>query len=205
VVVLSQGADLAAFYDPDRREGDGAPAGARLRLLFVGADFDRKGGRLLLQAVPALAGRVELDVVTRAPVGPVPEHVRVHVDLGHDDPELARLFRAADVFVLPTLSDAAPLVLGEALAAGLPVVATRVGAVPELAVDGETGLLVPPGDADALVAALRTLVDDAPLRRALGRRARALAVERYDADANNRGVLDVLRAVTARPAQELPS
>jgi glycosyltransferase involved in cell wall biosynthesis len=192
VHVLAQGADLDAFYVGPARPAAGRP----LRLLFVGADFARKGGPVLLEAFQeartAHAGTVELDVVTARPPAVVPEGVRVHVGLDHADDRLAALFRAADVFVLPTLSDAAPLVLGEALAAGLPVVATSVGAAPELAVDGVTGLVVPPGDVRALTGALSRLREDEELRLSMADRARALAVERYDAQANGDRVLDLL-------------
>jgi glycosyltransferase involved in cell wall biosynthesis len=192
VHVLAQGADLDAFW-----AGPARPAtGRALRLLFVGADFERKGGPVLLEAVrqarAAHAGPVELDVVTARPLGAVPEGVRVHVGLDHADGRLAGLFRAADAFVLPTLSDASPLVLGEALAAGLPVVTTSVGAAPELAVEGVTGLVVAPGDAPALAAALCRLREDEELRLSMADRARALAVERYDAHANGGRVLDLL-------------
>lgn len=192
VHVLAQGADLEAFSGGAARTAVGRP----LRLLFVGADFARKGGPVLLEAVQqartALGSAVELDVVTARPLGAVPDGVRVHVGLDHADDRLAALFRAADVFVLPTLSDAAPLVLGEALAAGLPLVTTSVGAAPELAVDGVTGLVVPPGEVRALTGALSRLREDEELRLSMAVRARALAVERYDAQANGDRVLDLL-------------
>lgn len=77
---------------------------------------------------------------------------------------IPRLLGAMDVFVLPSLNEALPIVLLEAMAVGLPVVATRVGGVPEIVHDGTTGLLVPPGDEDALTATLNRLAEDPPLR-----------------------------------------
>jgi len=67
----------------------------------------------------------------------------------------------------------------EAMAAGLPVVATSVGGVPELVLDEETGLLVPPGDAEALAAALRRVLEDAYLRRRLGSAGRERAQREF--------------------------
>jgi glycosyltransferase involved in cell wall biosynthesis len=201
VHVLSQGADVDAFYAGPRAERDGRP----LRLLFVGRDFARKGGHVLLDAVRQLPGDVELDVVTGHDAASelrqrsaVPVDVRLHIDLDHGAPEFLQLFHQADAFVLPTLADAAPLVLGEALAAGLPIVSTSVGAVPEMAVDGVTGFAVPPGSTAALITALRRLLDDDAARLAMSARARALALERYDAHTNNRQVLELLRTVSVR-------
>ena len=68
----------------------------------------------------------------------------------------------------------------EAMAAGLPVVASAVGGIPEIVRDGETGLLVPPGDADALAAALGRLLDDDGLRRRLGAAGRERALDEFD-------------------------
>jgi glycosyltransferase involved in cell wall biosynthesis len=81
----------------------------------------------------------------------------------------------ADIFVLPSRSEGFPLAIAEAMLAGLPVVATAVGSVPEAVVDGETGLLVGKDDRAALAAALRKLVDDAALRRRMGQRGRVVA------------------------------
>ena len=78
-----------------------------------------------------------------------------------------------DVLVLPSLSEGTPLVTLEAMSAGVPVVATAVGGVPYQITDGREGLLVPPGDADAIANALLRLVDDRELRREMGALGRA--------------------------------
>ena len=85
----------------------------------------------------------------------------------------------ADVFVLPSLSEGSPNALLEAMACGLPIVATRVGGVPEIAVDGETALLVPPEDPVALARAIDRLLRDRPLAARLGSAARAAVLTRY--------------------------
>jgi glycosyltransferase involved in cell wall biosynthesis len=74
----------------------------------------------------------------------------------------------ADLFVMPTRQEAFGMVFQEAAAAGVPVVATRIAAVPEIVQDGQTGLLVPPGDPAALAHAIRVLIDSAALRRRMG-------------------------------------
>ena len=82
-------------------------------------------------------------------------------------PDVPDVLRAADVFCLPSHMEGLPNAVLEACAAGLPVVATGVGGVPELVVDGETGLLVAPGRPEALADAIGRLLDDPPLARRL--------------------------------------
>jgi glycosyltransferase involved in cell wall biosynthesis len=78
------------------------------------------------------------------------------------------------------------------MAAGLPVVATNVGAVGEAVCDGETGLLVPPGDVRTLSAALAALMQDPSRRQSMGLRARAVAERRFDSAVNARRILSIL-------------
>ncbi len=93
--------------------------------------------------------------------------------------DVPRLLAAADVFALASRYEGNPLTVMEAMAAGLPVVATRVGCVPEL-VSPDTGLLVAPGDEPALEAALRELAADLPRARAMGATAARIAAARFD-------------------------
>jgi glycosyltransferase involved in cell wall biosynthesis len=94
--------------------------------------------------------------------------------------DVSTLLADADVFVLSSRSDGLPMSVIEAMAAGLPVVASAVGGVHELVVDGETGLLVAPGDPAALAAALTRLASDPAYRRRLGDAGRARAEQRFD-------------------------
>lgn len=158
-----------------------AHGGDTTRLLFVGGDFTRKGGDILLAAFGRLAETfdIELDIVSGAAGIPCVPRVRVHSGLAPDSPELLRLYQQADIFVLPTRADFSPLVVPEAMACGLPVVATTVGAIPELVEHGISGVLVPPGDADALGQALASLIADASRRQSMGGAARRRAIENY--------------------------
>jgi glycosyltransferase involved in cell wall biosynthesis len=102
------------------------------------------------------------------------------VELTGERRDVPQLLEHADVFVLSSRSEGAPLSVLEAMAAGLPVVATAVGGVPELVDDGTTGLLVPPGDAPALAAALERLLGDAALRARMGAAGWERVRERFD-------------------------
>jgi glycosyltransferase involved in cell wall biosynthesis len=93
--------------------------------------------------------------------------------------DVATILADADVALLTSRNEGTPVALVEAAAAGVPAVATRVGGVPSVVVDGETGLLVAAGDAPAIAAAVVALLRDAPRRRAMGDAARARAVERW--------------------------
>jgi glycosyltransferase involved in cell wall biosynthesis len=102
--------------------------------------------------------------------------------------------QAADCFVCPSRwAEAAGLVNLEALATGLPVVASNIGGIPEYVEDGRTGLLFTPGDSDDLARCLRRLAGDASLCRAMGREARAVAVARFSPESRLGDYLDQYR------------
>lgn len=93
--------------------------------------------------------------------------------------DVPRMLAAADIFVLPTHTEALPTAVAEAMAAGLPVVATRVGGIPEM-VDSDTGILVEPGDRDGLAVAVCDILADADMGRSLGERGAQRAEQRFD-------------------------
>jgi glycosyltransferase involved in cell wall biosynthesis len=152
----------------------------------------RKGLEVLLRAFAGLRGS---GVPFRACLvggGPLLDvHRRLATRLGLDGnvsipgfvPEVRPYLRAADVFVLPSLRESSgSMALIEALQAGLPVVASGCDGIPEDVEDGRSGLLVRPGDARALGAALARLLGDAPLRRALAHGAREAFRRRFTAE-----------------------
>ena len=105
--------------------------------------------------------------------------------------ELARLYERAAVVVCPSLREGFGVVCLEAMAHGRPVVASAVGGLLDLVVDGETGLLVPPGDVAALRAAIERLLGDPELRRRLGEAGRRRAAERFSWDVVTRQTLEL--------------
>jgi glycosyltransferase involved in cell wall biosynthesis len=126
------------------------------------------GHRLLLAGDGPLRRAVEARIALGGQAG------RVQL-LGPRD-DIPALLRAADIFVLSSRWEGLPLAVVEAMMAGLPVVATAVGGIPETVLHGETGLLVPPGDAHALASALHRLLQDADLRRRMGEAGRQRAM-----------------------------
>jgi glycosyltransferase involved in cell wall biosynthesis len=163
-------------------------AGDRLRLLFVGGDFERKGGKLLLDAFRrALQHRCELHIVTREAV-PHEPNVFVYHGLEPNDARLRELYRRCELFVLPTNADCFSLASMEAMASGLPVVSTTVGGIPEIVAEGRSGFLIAPGDGQALVERIRLLLDAPERRMTMGACGRRIVEERFDA-AHNTAVL----------------
>jgi glycosyltransferase involved in cell wall biosynthesis len=114
----------------------------------------------------------------------------VHRGIKPNAPELLRLFGESDIFVLPTRGDCLPLVGLEALSSGLPLVVTRVGGLPDLVREGETGLTLAVDDADALGDALEQLTGDAALRARMSQAARTDALARFDAVVTSKALFD---------------
>lgn len=197
VTVLAPGASRA-FFTIGAERVRRTSSGRAVRLLFVGGDFVRKGGPLLLEAVRAMntRERFELHVVTGQPVPEQPGLV-VHRGVLPNSSTLYRLFRDADAFVLPSRGECLSVALMEAGAAGIPIVATDVGALREAARHGENALLVRSGDAGALRGALEAIVDDEALRARLGSVAHAIALKKFDADKNNQQIVDIVGRIAA--------
>jgi glycosyltransferase involved in cell wall biosynthesis len=157
-----------------------APRGAGI--LFCGTWTDMKGVRYLAEAFGLLrAGGSDARLTVLGPgvadaevLGSFPEGARAAVTVlpRSDEEGVMRAFRAHALLAHPSTYEGFGLVIPEAMSQGLPVVATPQGCAPSLVRDGETGAVVPARDVPALAGALARLLADAPLRRALGERAR---------------------------------
>ena len=175
VIVNPPGVDLERWTPGISGARDGP-----LRVLFVGGDFRRKGGDLLLDWFGRAApDDVELHLVTRDPVG-AGNGISVHHGVEANSDRLVDLYQQADVFVLPSRAECFGIATVEAMASGLPAVVSDVGASPELVIDGENGFVVRAGDATELGNALTMLLADEPLRRRMSNRSREIAEERFD-------------------------
>jgi glycosyltransferase involved in cell wall biosynthesis len=200
IATIHPGVDVAQ-WDVER---PAAPSDGPLRILFVGNYAWRKGLKTLLSALPLVERPVELHVVTGdEDVDPPEPNVVVHRGLAPGSDELRRRFAEADVFAFPTRADAVPWVVAEAMAAGLPVVASDVAAISEMV--GDAGLVVPRDDASALAAALRELADAPERRVALGALSRASARARFDQERQLGRITDLLRRVRRAHVEDVTS
>jgi glycosyltransferase involved in cell wall biosynthesis len=158
-------------------------------VLFVGRIEKRKGADTLMRAIPNIVSRLpdaqflfagKLSDELASLAATMPPQVKF---LGvKPRAELVALYQQASVVVVPSQWDNSPNVIYEAMACGAPVVATRVGGIPELVEEGVTGLLVPPRDEDALAHAITTLLADSLLRERMGQRGRERAVAEFALD-----------------------
>jgi glycosyltransferase involved in cell wall biosynthesis len=167
----------------------------------------QKGVPVLLQALVLLKQRgVEL-ACQLVGVGPHLDSYREFVRdnalkavtfLGRRD-DVQDIVRQAQLTVVPSVWDEAfGLAAAESMAAGVPVIASNIGALPEIVDDKVTGLLVAPGDAHALAEALLALTSDPERRRAMGRGARGKAEQQFDSRKQNQEVADILLSRVAR-------
>ncbi len=168
VVVSGGGSNSVLPAVPDR-------SGHRPRALFVGYNLRRKGGLTLLEAWAKVERKLpDAELVIAGPKSPIPARARNVRWLGRvSEARAAELYREASVFVLPSLFEPFGLVLLEAMGNGLPVVASNCCAIPEMVADGQTGVLVPPGDAGALAEALVRVLSEPDRAAALGREGHA--------------------------------
>ncbi len=164
-------------------------------VLFVGKAFVPKGGPELLEAfarVRRAHPAARLALVSSSAPATLPAGATFHGLL--DKEGLARLYATASVFALPTRREAFGLSFLEAMAFALPVVGSRLEAIPEIVADGETGLLVPPGNPAALADALSSLLADPTRARRMGAAGRARVAERFSWRAAAASMLETMGA-----------
>ena len=171
----------------------------------------RKGHRILLEAIPSildshprtrflLFGRGPLQKELEAEVEDRKLGRVVHFPGFRDD--LPQLLPCLDILVHPALLEGLGIILLQASAAAVPVVATRAGGIPEAVVDGENGLLVPPGEVAPLAIAVRNLLSRPQERLAMGVAGRKRVQESFSLQGMVEGNLAVYRKVLADPAQK---
>ncbi|HEV7987456.1 MAG TPA: glycosyltransferase family 4 protein [Candidatus Binataceae bacterium] len=212
ITVIPSGVDCAHFRPPSADERAAARAAlglgdADLAVGTVGALVPRKGHRYLVEAMALLgrgSGAPQRRVVAIIAGGgslrdPLAAEIR-RLGLGDAVRMLGRvddaraILWALDVFAMPSLSEGLGVALLEAMACGLPSVASRVGGIVDTVDDGRTGMLVAPADAPALAGALAHLSAEAAALAAMGAAARAMAVERFSMASMARRTVELYRA-----------
>lgn len=217
VVVVHNGVDLSEYSRDAVPRGTlraqlGAAADEPL-VLFTGNLIPRKGVDVLLRAFAQVLPEVptaRLAIAGRVPIGsPVDYRARYQalaVELGIAArahflgfvADVPPLVADADALVLPSLQEPFGRSIIEAMALGAPVVASRVGGIPEILEDGQDGLLVAPGDVGELASALRQVLSDADLRDALRRRALQKVRARFDVAVLTRDMQELLLSAAQR-------
>lgn len=187
--VVQNGIALAPFgTDAGAPVGPARVPGARRPVVLTAARLDTQKGHNYLLAAAALVPEAEFvlagDGQERSALEAQARRLgigeRVHF-LGYRS-DIPALLAEADLFVLPSLYEGLPLSVLEAMAAGLPVIATAIGGTEEAIVHGETGLLVPPGDPAALARAIRLALSDADLARRIAAAGKERAHREFSAD-----------------------
>jgi glycosyltransferase involved in cell wall biosynthesis len=159
-------------------------------ILFAGEVGERKGVYDLLAVIPELARQVPRVTLQLAGNGELEKvrsvaeslKIETHIQLTGwiSTEKMMGHYLQADLFVLPSYHEGMPLAILEAMASGLPVVSTRVGGIPELIGEGENGFLINPGDRQALLMALISLITDPVLRQEMALKNIKKIKEKYD-------------------------
>lgn len=196
IAVVPNGVDCQRYRPPSPAEKAAARAWLGLQpattvMVCVANLLPVKGHRYLLRAVAALPldirEKLTLLLVGYGPLRVTLEKEVETLNLGgavrflgkRDSAEVAKILQTADIFVLASLWEGLPNAVLEAMATGLPVIATRVGGIPELIRHGENGILVPPQDVSALSQAMVRLIQDNEWCRLLGSNARKKALSSF--------------------------
>ncbi len=223
VVQIYNGVDQERFTPHGSDAGDRLPDGflppdalvigtvGRLAAVKDQVTLIRAFARLVGQLPNEMAGSLRLVLVGDGPERAALEGLVRELSLGErvwlagDQSDVPEWLRTFDIFVLPSLGEGISNTILEAMATGLPVVATRVGGNPELVTPEESGLLVPPGDSDALAGALARLVGDGGLRQAMGEAGLARVRRDFHWERTVARYLEVYDGLLGRASQALAS
>ena len=206
--VIRNGVDTALFKPGSRRAARAALGlDPKRRIIMVSGNFLRtnpwKGYGWILEAAECL-GRMKktppVDFLCVGDEGGTLQFGGVRIVFAgfvKDSSRMPVYYRAADVYFHPSRADTAPFSVLEAMASGLPVVATSIGGIPEQVADGRTGFLTAPGDSEAMAALLSSLLADPGKAGAMGKRARARVVEWFDFDRQTDDFIDWMTEISA--------
>jgi glycosyltransferase involved in cell wall biosynthesis len=211
IVAISNSVDVNRYGDRSGR------AALRLELglneehkvaVMVATFKEQKGHRFLLEAMQAVVSqRPDLKVLfagdgelrTALQERALELHLENNVFFLGNRADISALLAASDYFILPSLWEGLPMALIEAMASGLPVIATRVSGTNQVMVHGETGLLVEPGNSSELAQAILKMASDPSMARQMGRAARQRVEVHFGAQKQAREYLDLFNSGSNRP------
>ena len=192
--VIPDGLELDRFACPDKacpRAGSGATDAESVKILTIGRLIPRKGFQFLIQAIPQMVSRArnpfQIDIVGDGPyraqlqkmVKDLKIEKYVHFSGSVDYADLPDKYRQADIFALCSSAEGMPLVVLEAMGAGLPIVASKVQGIEDLVAVGQNGALVEPGNIEQITDQLTNLINHPDQRRRMGETS-VSRVQRYD-------------------------
>jgi glycosyltransferase involved in cell wall biosynthesis len=212
IVVILNGRDLTRLIPPTPEETAAARAELGLHneptVLLLGRLAEEKGHALLIEALKLLDSRWPSLIAIFAGTGPLEAEVRALCKaagvtdrvrfLGYRQ-DLRPVLAAADMVVLPSVSEGLPLAAVEALAAARPIVATAVGGTPEVVLNDQTGLLIPPGNPAALAEAMDRVLSDRSLALRLGTSGRTFVERHFDVRTQVERTVALYRDLTMSP------
>jgi glycosyltransferase involved in cell wall biosynthesis len=200
-----------AVPDPVPTLNKASPSGGPCQLLFLGYLSARKGVPELLQALAELSMARQCWCATLAGGGPIDEFRKLADDLGVldrlsfpgwvDEAAVRALFAEADVLVLPSHAEGLAMAVLEGLSHGLAVITTPVGAHSEVIEPEVSGILVPPGDVEALAGALARVIGDVGLRQRLGAGARRRFLDKFDMRAYSERLIQLHASLLLDPRE----
>jgi glycosyltransferase involved in cell wall biosynthesis len=218
IYYLPNAINLKDYVDVGREKIESKSEKPCLHFLYLGHLGKAKGSFDLINAAKTLSEqghRVEFDLVGQEQVPGDMEQLStevveagleqfIHIRSAVNDEEKIELFRSADVFVYPSYHEGMPMAVIEAMACGLPIVATRVGGLPDLVCPGLNGSLVPPGQPDQLANAIRQLVVDERLRCSMQINSFQLAQDNFDIEKLVSRLLNIYQALSS-PLHKKPA
>ncbi len=201
--VIPNGIDVNTFKPYKKR-------GGRKRVIFSGRLIAMKGPQLVIKAMPQVLREHKDAIFVFAGAGNREPYKKMLQETGIseenfefcyiDYQNMPQFYSSGDLLVLPSLLESFPMSVLEAMACGLPVVASDVGDVAELVKDGETGFLVTKGDYQTLARRINQLLGDKALQERIGKNARNLVVENYSLEMMGERTLKVYQEVLERRA-----
>lgn len=210
---IDAGPFLAAEHQRDRLRAEFDCSPEDILIVTVGRLVWFKGLDVLLDAIPSIAaccdrarfvligeGPLRTQLMKKAELLSVSDRIRFAGER-HDIPAV---LAAADIFVLPSISEGLPISILEAMAAGKPVIASDVGGIPELVSDGETGVLFPVRDAGALARAINRVAADRQLRQRMAERGRQRVLTKFSSSAMVHKTVELYSSLLSRKSLRNP-